>query len=201
MQACLAGSGCRALTPLNPPNLSEAPHRRSLISSAPDARRRRHADSDPDQPGRRDHDREINAQGRQDARSAAAHLLAAGWIPDLLLCSNSRRTKQTVEAMASEVGAFDDVDAHFLGTLYTVAALDGMTAAHISERVRDLDSRKRALLASRSPVALKRRCVKLCPTECVRERTIVSKVAWFNRALMIAVGAPRVLCRLSAARS
>jgi hypothetical protein len=37
--------------------------------------------------------------------------------------------------MTEEVAAFDNVDAHFLGTLYTVAALDGMTRAHICMRV------------------------------------------------------------------
>ena len=40
--------------------------------------------------------------------------------------------------MAEEVPAFGDVDSHFLGTLYTIAALDGMTRSHLAMRVRYL---------------------------------------------------------------
>ena len=96
----------------------------------------RHADSEQDQPGVRDHDRSISSAGTHDARAVAQHLRDEAWLPDLLLCSNSKRTRQTVDAMAEEVPAFGDADSHFLGTLYTIAALDGMTKSHLSMRVR-----------------------------------------------------------------
>jgi phosphohistidine phosphatase len=96
----------------------------------------RHADSEMDQEGVRDHDRNISLVGVEAARAVASHLRDNAWLPDLLLCSNSKRTRQTVEAMADAVPAFGDADSHFLGTLYTVAALDGMTRGHLAMRVR-----------------------------------------------------------------
>ena len=69
------------------------------------------------------------------AKQVAEKLRTLGWLPDLLLCSNAKRTKQTVDAMAEVVEMFGDVDSHFLGTLYTVSALDGMTKSHIAMRV------------------------------------------------------------------
>jgi phosphohistidine phosphatase SixA len=95
----------------------------------------RHADSKNEQPGLRDHDRNISEKGVRDATLVAKHLTQLELLPDLLLCSNSRRTKQTVEAMALENEHFDNIDSHFFGTLYTVAALDGQTRCHIAERV------------------------------------------------------------------
>jgi phosphohistidine phosphatase SixA len=98
----------------------------------------RHAESEADKPGVRDHDRNISDAGTRAAQAVACHLRDSAWLPDLLLCSNSKRTRQTVEAMAEEVPAFGDVDSHFLGTLYTIAALDGMTRSHLAMRVRYL---------------------------------------------------------------
>ena len=96
----------------------------------------RHAASEAYSAQVRDHDRSISEAGRAASEAVARHLRDVAWLPDLLLCSNSRRTRQTVDAMAAEVPAFGDADAHFLGTLYTVAALDGMTQSHLAMRVR-----------------------------------------------------------------
>lgn len=97
----------------------------------------RHAASEPDSSNVRDHDRTISADGAEASKAVAGHLRDLGWLPDLLLCSNSKRTKQTVEAMADVTTVFSDVDVHYLGTLYTIAALDGMTKSHLSMRVRE----------------------------------------------------------------
>lgn len=43
--------------------------------------------------------REISDMGVERATAVAAHLREMQWIPQMLLCSNSKRTKQTVEAM------------------------------------------------------------------------------------------------------
>lgn len=60
----------------------------------------RHADSDQTTAGVRDHDRPISAHGRAQAASVAKQLKELGWTPDLVLASNSKRTKQTLDEMA-----------------------------------------------------------------------------------------------------
>lgn len=54
-----------------------------------------------------------------------------GWIPDVVICSNALRSKQTLEAMGEELPELEDADAHFLGSLYTISQLDGQTRAHL----------------------------------------------------------------------
>ena len=68
----------------------------------------RHAESEPDKEGARDHDRNISQAGIEASRTVARHLRDAAWLPDLLLCSNSKRTRQTVDAMTEEVPAIGD---------------------------------------------------------------------------------------------
>jgi phosphohistidine phosphatase SixA len=40
---------------------------------------------------------------------------ASGWLPDLVLASNARRTRQTLEAMAGVLGELRGVDTHLYG--------------------------------------------------------------------------------------
>lgn len=54
----------------------------------------RHAKSSWDEP-LPDHDRPLSARGIRDARAAGQLLAAAGWRPDLVLCSTAVRTRQT----------------------------------------------------------------------------------------------------------
>ncbi len=61
----------------------------------------------------------------------ARQLRERGWIPDVVVCSNALRTRQTFDVMRDEIPELADADAHFLGSLYTVAALDGQTRAHL----------------------------------------------------------------------
>lgn len=98
----------------------------------------RHADSeDSCGPGLRDHDRAITALGREAAARVAQELHDRGWVPDLIVCSNAMRTKQTLETMRDAVKGFAEAEALFLGSLYTVAALDGQTRRHLQQCIID----------------------------------------------------------------
>lgn len=92
----------------------------------------RHADSISSS-NVRDHERPISTQGKRQAASVSAQLRQAGWLPDLVVASNSKRTKQTLDHMAEAVDELADVDAYFLGSLYSVAALDGQTRQHMQK--------------------------------------------------------------------
>lgn len=83
----------------------------------------------------RDHERPISDLGRKQSQELAALLRAKGWVPDLLLASNAKRTKQTLEEMEGVIEELKDVDTHLFGSLYTINALDGQTRQHIEELV------------------------------------------------------------------
>lgn len=55
--------------------------------------------------------------------------------PQVVVCSNARRTRQTLDVMAAAWPALAEADSHFLGSLYTTAALDGQTRGHLSDIV------------------------------------------------------------------
>lgn len=97
----------------------------------------RHADSESSSK-LRDYDRPISSQGKREATSIAKRLCELGWVPDLIIASNSKRTKQTLDIMAEAASELSTVDAHFLGSLYTVAALDGQTKHHLEETIRSV---------------------------------------------------------------
>lgn len=63
----------------------------------------------------RDHDRPISSQGRREAASISARLADLGWLPDLILASNSARTRQTLDAMIDSDARLGQADAHYLG--------------------------------------------------------------------------------------
>ncbi|MCZ4123293.1 SixA phosphatase family protein [Streptomyces sp. H39-S7] len=50
-----------------------------------------------------DHDRPLNARGLRDAPAAGRGLAAAGVLPDLVLCSTARRTRQTWGLASAEL--------------------------------------------------------------------------------------------------
>jgi len=93
----------------------------------------RHADSESSDG--RDFDRSITAAGRDAARQVAEQLAARGWLPDLILCSDSTRTQQTLFAMQAAVGALQNVRTLMRSDLYTVAALDGHTRKHLEDLI------------------------------------------------------------------
>ena len=51
-------------------------------------------------PGKPDHDRELTERGRRDAGAAGAWLRDQGIVAELVICSTSRRTRQTWEYAA-----------------------------------------------------------------------------------------------------
>lgn len=90
----------------------------------------RHADSENDAKIR-DHDRPISKEGLVQAASVATKLREMGWVPDVILASNAKRTRQTLEAMTTDFEELENADVHYLGSLYTAAALDGHTRPHL----------------------------------------------------------------------
>ncbi|MDG4650228.1 histidine phosphatase family protein [Roseibacterium sp. SDUM158017] len=63
----------------------------------------RHAKSDWDHPGLEDHDRPLNERGRASAPRIGAWLAARGFLPQAVLCSSARRTRETWEGIASRL--------------------------------------------------------------------------------------------------
>ena len=59
----------------------------------------RHAKSSWDDPELDDHDRPLAPRGRRAAEAIARHLREQGIAPDLVLCSTSRRARETVEVI------------------------------------------------------------------------------------------------------
>jgi phosphohistidine phosphatase SixA len=70
----------------------------------------RHADSESSAQ-LRDYDRPISQQGRREAAAVAKQLCDLGWVPDLIIASNSRRTKQTLDTMAEAAAELSHVRA------------------------------------------------------------------------------------------
>jgi phosphohistidine phosphatase len=62
-----------------------------------------------------DHERPLNERGRHDAPRIAQKLVGLGWCPDLVLSSDSNRTRETFSLMAD---CFNGVDCQFSSDLY-----------------------------------------------------------------------------------
>lgn len=94
----------------------------------------RHAEPAPRHSGIDDHARELTPRGVDDARDIARHLLEMGQIPERVLCSTARRTRQTwlcLEDVWSEVGHFPVL--RFDDALYLASA------ERILDEVREVD--------------------------------------------------------------
>ncbi len=103
----------------------------------------RHAKSSWDHPGLRDHERPLSDRGRWAAPAMGAHMAAQAWVPDLVLCSDSVRTRETwalVEAALGPVPVEYD------------AALYGASAGELFRIVQDADDQADSiLLVSHNP--------------------------------------------------
>lgn len=98
----------------------------------------RHAESiERNDPAMKDSERTITENGRKAAAQTAQMLREKGWLPEVVMSSNSARTRQTLDAMRDAVGAFRQAKTHFRGSLYTIAALDGMTRKHLQNVIVD----------------------------------------------------------------
>ena len=77
----------------------------------------RHAKSAWDQPDLQDHDRVLNPRGLRQARELGDWLASRGYDPEEVLCSSSKRTRQTWDRVESAVLATRP-DVHILQRLY-----------------------------------------------------------------------------------
>lgn len=56
-----------------------------------------------------DHERPLAGRGRRDAPAAGRRLYVTGCVPDLVICSTARRTRQTWDLVAAQLGASPEV--------------------------------------------------------------------------------------------
>ncbi|KAL3519243.1 hypothetical protein ACH5RR_017392 [Cinchona calisaya] len=97
----------------------------------------RHAESSWENRSLRDHDRPLSKNGQADAVKVSQKLQSLGWIPELILSSDARRTRETLNIMQKEVRGFLEAEIHFLSSFYSVAAMDGQTAEHLQQAIRE----------------------------------------------------------------
>lgn len=64
----------------------------------------RHAHAEPAATGQSDLDRPLSPQGLAEAEAAGRWLREQGLVPDRVLCSPSRRTRETLEAVLAAIG-------------------------------------------------------------------------------------------------
>lgn len=84
----------------------------------------RHGKSDWSSGAEDDHARPLNERGRQDSPAMGSWLVAQGWAPDAVVCSDSTRTWETWERMA---GAFSAPPALVVGRELYHAGLSELT--------------------------------------------------------------------------
>ncbi|KAG4146779.1 hypothetical protein ERO13_D05G180600v2 [Gossypium hirsutum] len=95
----------------------------------------RHAKSSWQHPSLRDHDRPLSKTGRVDAVTVSRKLQRMGWIPQLILCSDALRTRETLNIMQEEARGFLEAEVHFISSYYSIAAMDGQTAEHLQRTI------------------------------------------------------------------
>jgi phosphohistidine phosphatase len=102
----------------------------------------RHAHAEPASPGQADLDRPLSPEGLAEAEAAGRWLAQQKLVPDCVLCSPSRRTRETMEAVLAAVGY---VDQRLDQRIYD--ATSG-TLAELADQHRDTD---RLLLVGHNP--------------------------------------------------
>ena len=88
----------------------------------------RHAKSSWDAPALADHDRPLAPRGRRAAEAIAQHLRNEGIAPELVLCSPSARTRQTLTAIARGLG--EKADVRLESELYAASAATLLELLH-----------------------------------------------------------------------
>jgi phosphohistidine phosphatase len=85
----------------------------------------RHAHAEPAAAGQPDIDRALSAEGLAEAEAAGRWLAEQGLIPDRVLCSPARRTRETLEAVLRSVGYVEQrlVDGIYEASPGSLAAL------------------------------------------------------------------------------
>jgi phosphohistidine phosphatase len=98
----------------------------------------RHAKTVPGGPGIDDHARKLSARGREDAPLMGRYMRKNELIPELVLCSTSRRTVETVELVVAEWKLRPETE--YIQALY-------LAAPHtIVEMVRDVAARVESVM-------------------------------------------------------
>uniref|UniRef100_A0A0Q3R1Q8 Uncharacterized protein n=2 Tax=Paniceae TaxID=147428 RepID=A0A0Q3R1Q8_SETIT len=86
------------------------------------------------------HDRPLSKAGRADAISVSNKLQQMGWIPELILCSDAMRTKETLKILQEHVQGLSQAVVHFIPSFYSIAAMDGQTAEHLQKAICEYSS-------------------------------------------------------------
>lgn len=104
----------------------------------------RHAKSSWEDPTLADHDRPLAPRGVRATPYVADHLRDAGIVPDVVLCSSARRTRQTLDLLGDAIPS--DADVRVEEGLYHAPA------RALLERLRTLpDSTRQAMLIGHNP--------------------------------------------------
>lgn len=104
----------------------------------------RHAKSSWKDPDLADHDRPIAKRGRRGAKAIAGYIREQAIAPDIVLCSSSRRTRETLERIEAALPSATAVEIEH--------ALYGASAEGLLERLRELpDAVESALLIGHNP--------------------------------------------------
>lgn len=69
----------------------------------------RHGEAEPEQGARSDHQRKLTPFGRQFMARQAKALKAKNIVPDILIASDSQRTRETAEILRAELGPCPEV--------------------------------------------------------------------------------------------
>ena len=90
----------------------------------------RHAHAEPAATGQADFDRPLSPQGLAEAEAAGRWLAAQGLVPDRVLCSPARRSRETLEAVLEVTGY---VEQRLEPAIYdaTPGTLSGVLQAHV----------------------------------------------------------------------
>ncbi|KAM3274675.1 hypothetical protein ACQJBY_043608 [Aegilops geniculata] len=135
--AAVARSVSVSTTVVDAPAAAAEPGSSDSASATP--RRRlillRHGDSAVGERFTRDHDRPLSKAGRADAISVSGKFHQMGWIPELILCSDATRTKETLQIMQEHVQGLSQALVHFIPSFYSIAAMDGQTAEHLQKAI------------------------------------------------------------------
>jgi len=70
----------------------------------------RHARAGAKPPGGSDFDRPLDPAGRHEAARMGGEMAARRWLPDRVLCSPARRTRETLDAVLQALGRRPDTD-------------------------------------------------------------------------------------------
>ena len=89
----------------------------------------RHAHAEPAVPGQADFDRPLSAEGLAEAEAVAAWMRDKALVPDRVLCSPARCTRETLDAVVEAVG---NLDKRLDAAIYeaTPGTLAGLVDAH-----------------------------------------------------------------------